>query len=349
MAENFQTYQEVDALSRLTVAISRVTCTGMLDGDTDIYLYKDKGAAWFDGSFVHLFTMSVTTSQQGGAKGVFWAMTNALNDFQGIDDANDSGLCLYALHGQTPNTTVIHIMELDSGTAYAETGGAGYTITEGTVYYIKLVRDESVGTFGTFYCYIYSNETRATLLSTLTLTLHTSAKNYRYIMPMMSYDVALPASKTMTAYTENLSFETWDNPAVSVPPTVTGENPTSIAATTATGNGHIVSLGLAAVTQHGHCWNTTGDPTTADSKTTNGAGAVGAFTSAATGLTAGTRYYIRAYATNSFGTDYSTGISFIAGDQSLSLMTYGNLSIVETRLHYVGNDGKEYYLQGTAV
>lgn len=96
-------------------------------------------------------------------------------------------------------------------------------------------------------------------------------------------------------------------------PTVTIQAVTAISGTTATGNGNVTSLGDADVTQHGHCWNTTGTPTTSDSKTTNGAkAATGAFTSAITSLTAGTKYYVRAYATNSVGTSYSNEVEFTA-------------------------------------
>lgn len=97
-------------------------------------------------------------------------------------------------------------------------------------------------------------------------------------------------------------------------PTVTTQAMSSIVTTTATGNGTITNLGDTDVTQHGHCWNTTGTPTTADSKTENGApAATGAFTSSMTGLTRGITYYARAYATNSAGTSYGDEVSFVAG------------------------------------
>ncbi len=54
---------------------------------------------------------------------------------------------------------------------------------------------------------------------------------------------------------------------------------------------------VAAVSARGVCWNTTGTPTTADSKTVDGAGS-GAFVSNLTSLNADTTYHVRAYATN---------------------------------------------------
>lgn len=93
-------------------------------------------------------------------------------------------------------------------------------------------------------------------------------------------------------------------------PTVTTQAVTAIVTTTATGNGNITSIGSSAVTQHGHVWNTTGSPTTADSKTQKGAGVAGAFTSAMTGLTEGTKYYVKAYAQNDNGITYGSETTF---------------------------------------
>lgn len=123
---------------------------------------------------------------------------------------------------------------------------------------------------------------------------------------------------------------------------------TNIASTTATGNGSIDSTGYSAVTEHGHCWATTVNPTTADSKTTKGAGSNGTFTSAITGLVRGTKYFTRAYATNTEGTVYGSNVTHVSGFPG-SLTIEGQIAVVETRFHYFGADGKEYYLQGTAV
>ena len=57
----------------------------------------------------------------------------------------------------------------------------------------------------------------------------------------------------------------------------------------------------------GVCWNTSGNPTASDPKTTDGSG-TGSFTSNIAGLTAGTVYYVRAYATNSAGTGYGNQV-----------------------------------------
>ncbi len=100
---------------------------------------------------------------------------------------------------------------------------------------------------------------------------------------------------------------------VAVTPTVTTQVVTAISGTIATGNGNITGLGNPNPTAHGVCWNTTGTPTTAGSKTDEGAtSATGAFTTGITGLTAGTKYYVRAYATNDSGTGYGAEVVFWA-------------------------------------
>lgn len=86
-------------------------------------------------------------------------------------------------------------------------------------------------------------------------------------------------------------------------PLVVTSAATSITSTTATGNGNVVTDNGSTITERGFCWNTTGNPTTADS-TVTAAGTTGVYTGSITGLSGGTTYYYRAYAINAFGTGY---------------------------------------------
>ncbi len=92
-------------------------------------------------------------------------------------------------------------------------------------------------------------------------------------------------------------------------PTVTTAEVTNITATTATCGGNVVTDGGATVTARGVCWSTSPNPTVSGSHTSDGTG-VGEFTSAMTGLTPGLTYYVRAYATNSWGTAYGESQTF---------------------------------------
>jgi hypothetical protein len=79
---------------------------------------------------------------------------------------------------------------------------------------------------------------------------------------------------------------------------------TMLTATTAKGGGYVSLDGGAPVTARGICWGTSPLPTISGNHTTNGTG-LGFFTSTITGLSGcGTHYYVRAYATNSYGTGY---------------------------------------------
>lgn len=125
-------------------------------------------------------------------------------------------------------------------------------------------------------------------------------------------------------------------------PTVSTQAVTNALPTIAMGNGTIVAIGGGTITQHGHCWSTTANPTTADSKTTNGAGVAGVFTSLITGLTAGTGYHTRAYATNAYGTGYGEDVEFnqVAGELR------GVIKVVGEAFVYTSKTGVRRYIQG---
>lgn len=94
-------------------------------------------------------------------------------------------------------------------------------------------------------------------------------------------------------------------------PMVATNTITSITTSSATCGGDVTSNGASSVTARGVCWSTSQNPTASESYTIDGSG-TGSFTSNITGLTTGTTYYVRAYATNSAGTSYGEQRSFTA-------------------------------------
>jgi len=127
------------------------------------------------------------------------------------------------------------------------------------------------------------------------------------LTPFTTYYIRAYARNTIgIAYGNQQSFTTL---TASIILTLTTAQVTNIAQTTATSGGTITSDGGLPVTARGVCWSTSPNPTTADSKTSDGSG-VGSFTSSITGLTANTPYYLRAYATNSAGTAYGNQQTF---------------------------------------
>jgi ELWxxDGT repeat protein len=90
---------------------------------------------------------------------------------------------------------------------------------------------------------------------------------------------------------------------------VTTDLPTAITATSAASGGTVTENGGDPVTVRGVCWSISRSPTLSNNFSTDGSG-TGAFTSSITGLTPGSTYYIRSYATNSAGTSYGFERSF---------------------------------------
>jgi hypothetical protein len=95
---------------------------------------------------------------------------------------------------------------------------------------------------------------------------------------------------------------------VPIATTVFGSNNS---ATSATLQGYVIEDGGAPVTSRGIAWATFYAPTTKDNPINSGTG-TGNFNVTLDGLTPGTTYYARTYATNSAGTAYGNTVSFVA-------------------------------------
>jgi len=131
--------------------------------------------------------------------------------------------------------------------------------------------------------------------------LGTYTSNITGLSPNTTYYVRAYATNSVgTAYGEQRTFTTNAQQGM---PSVTTEDVTNITITTANCGGNVTADGGAVVTARGVCWSTSQNPTTSNSKTTNGTD-LGPYTSYITGLSPNTTYYVRAYATNAEGTAY---------------------------------------------
>jgi|GEM_PF-254528 len=127
------------------------------------------------------------------------------------------------------------------------------------------------------------------------------------------------------------------NSAQAVATLATTTAASSITATSASSGGNITYNGGATVTASGVVWSTSASPTVAlSTKTSNGA-ATGTFTSSITGLSPGTLYYVRSYATNSVGTSYGAQISFTTLTTPTLAATTAASSIASTTATSGGN------------
>ena len=109
-------------------------------------------------------------------------------------------------------------------------------------------------------------------------------------------------------------------------PEVTTQDVTNIGVSSATCGGIVTDDGGAEVTARGVCWSIKQLPTIMDSHTTDGNG-TGSYTSNITGLSAGTVYYVRAYATNSYETWYGSQKSFNTTNGQINGYDYVDLGL----------------------
>jgi hypothetical protein len=119
--------------------------------------------------------------------------------------------------------------------------------------------------------------------------------------------LSLPGDQALTLSLCN-GVPTW-GPCPAVLPTVTTTGVFSITNFSASSGGAVTSNGGAALSAWGVCWSTSANPTLANSFLQNTVSS-GSFSSALSGLTQNTTYYVRAYATNSAGTAYGDEQSF---------------------------------------
>ena len=235
-----------------------------------------------DGTTSGTFTSSITGLTQGATYHVRAYATNYLGTSYG-PNITLTTLTTPAISGTASATSVTSSSATTGGTITAD-GGATVT-SRGLVY----------GTSSGASTYSVTTGT-GTGTYTSSLTGLTPATTY-YVRSFATNSIG-------TVYGAETSFTT-----IAIAPTLTTTAASSITKYAASAGGTITSNGGSTITASGICWSTTATPTTSDFKTTDGTTS-GIFTNSLTGLTAGTTYYVRAYATNAIGTSYGTAQSF---------------------------------------
>jgi uncharacterized protein (TIGR02145 family) len=96
--------------------------------------------------------------------------------------------------------------------------------------------------------------------------------------------------------------------------------PISLITTTSASSGGIINnTGSGLITVKGVVWSTSTNPTIDLLTKTNEGTGLNNFNSTITGLSANTIYYLRAYATNNYGTAYGNQVSFITNSQATDI------------------------------
>ncbi|MFA6981042.1 MAG: FG-GAP-like repeat-containing protein [Ignavibacteriaceae bacterium] len=129
------------------------------------------------------------------------------------------------------------------------------------------------------------------------------------------YIKAYASNSFGTSYGEQKSFTTEARPSI------TTNDISAVSPNSAISGGNITSNNGKEVTSRGICWSTNTDPTTADNFTEDGTGS-GVFQGGITGLTKNTKYYVRAYATNVYGTSYGEQKEFFTPNQLYNMLDF---------------------------
>jgi hypothetical protein len=145
------------------------------------------------------------------------------------------------------------------------------------------------------------------------------------------YVRAYASNSVGTSYGNEVSFTT-----VALPTVIT-DTTLNITQTTATSGGNVTMDGGSTVTARGVCWSVSSPPTIANNHTTDGSG-TGGFVSYVTGMIANTHYYIRAYATNVYGTVYGNQRNFMTLKSTLPTVTTNAVTNIKTSTAICGGD-----------
>lgn len=132
---------------------------------------------------------------------------------------------------------------------------------------------------------------------------------------------AYASNRNGTSYGMAMSFTT----VKSGLPTLKTADAVEITEYSAESGGEITDDGGSDITSRGLCWDTVPSPTVLGNHTIDGNG-TGSFTTHLSGLHPYTKYYLRAYASNSSGTGYGNEVSFttLIGEDIFKLAGYGS-------------------------
>jgi hypothetical protein len=236
-----------------------------------------------------------------GAAGGDNAGISSLNDLS--SNGNNGTLTGFAMSGSSSNFVESYALVVPTPTDATSITGTGFTANwtapaTGLVSSYKL----DVSTSSTFASYVtgYNGLDCGTNLSQVVSDLsHSTTYYYR-----------VRADKTSVTGTGGYFRTPTTVETLRLPTIAATTSATNITATSATSGGNVTSDGGTSVSARGVCWGTNSNPELGVSNfTSNGIG-TGSFTSSIADLTAGTVYYVRAYATNSVGTNYGDQVSF---------------------------------------
>ena len=142
---------------------------------------------------------------------------------------------------------------------------------------------------------------------------------------------------------KNTAGTTWNTTEysatpVALVPSITLPTATAVSSTTATLGANVTSNGGLPLTANGTCWGTTPSPIT--NCVDQGSHATGVFTQSRTGLTEGSLFYSRGYATNSLGTSYTSDLPIYTEPTQPNTLTFPSVGAAGITVNWVtGSSG----------
>jgi hypothetical protein len=194
-----------DPNSRLTIISNKVTATS-LPQDEEVYFYGDYGANYFDGDFEHRVEALLDGYSGTYIVFPFWILSNTIDDLYGHLPLGNKDFLALLFYWNAGGSDRIRIWERDGSSSYNDDWiGGSLDVT----YFFTIERDESVGTYGTFYAYIATGDyydNGGNLEDTLSIALHTSKKDFQYLYAESSYNQG-DGTKQHTGYMQNLDLQ----------------------------------------------------------------------------------------------------------------------------------------------
>jgi len=196
--EDFTTYVEQDVGGFLSQIAARSTFTLLHRSEDNIYLYDDKGAAYFT-DFIASFKLYITDiDDQVPLESVMLvAMANGFGDFKAVRDANHAVVGVATSSRVDPDKYRLSIWEAYNGSDYDQEGGVD--LLKLTAYYIQLIK---IGT--QVYVNIFSSSDFTEPVDVIRMTLQAD-HSLRYILCPQSFDFAWSALDS-SGYVEALEL-----------------------------------------------------------------------------------------------------------------------------------------------
>jgi uncharacterized protein (TIGR02145 family) len=243
-----------------------------------------------------------TASSEGGIR----YLLNDRSDFSIASTMLPWGCSVRCLFGTIPTVTTVMVTTFTSNSAYV----GGNVSSDGNV---------AVSERGVFWGTSHNPEINGSKLP-IGRGIGSFMTNLSGLDPNTTYYLkSYAVNEVSISYGNETSFKT----AMNEVPTFT-TTPVSFIAINSASSGGTVKCDGGVVTVRGVCWSTSVNPTISDRITKDGEGS-GTFTSLITGLIAGTKYYVRAYATNILGTFYGNQVDFTTQNYGTVIDFDGNM------------------------